>query len=161
MTVRRGERDDDPVELLPFGPADLALVRAVVRRHARAAGLTGDRPECLILAVHEIAAAAAAALGTGSAVLRCTTRAGRVVCEIHTSPEQPRPEQPRPGPSPATAPRDRDNTGPSHSRGLRIARALCDTVETIDAHGGSVVRVTMEQPPPTPPAPSTPDGARG
>ena len=151
MIVRRGDRDGGPVELLPFGPADLALVRAVVRRHARAAGLTGDRPDCLILAVHEIAAAAAT--GPGSAVLRCTTRAGRVVCEIHTSAAEPD-ARPDPAPSPA----DRDS-GPSPTRGLRVARLLCDAVETIEDDRGSVVRVTME--PTAPPRFEPPDGVRG
>jgi len=153
VTIRRGDRGDGPVELLPFGPADLALVRAVVRRHARAAGLTGDRPDCLILAVHEIAASAAG--GPGSAVLRCATRAGRVVCEIHTSPGNR-----DAGPNSPTQPGEHD-TGPSRARGLRVARVLCDAVETIEDGRGSVVRVTMEPTTPKHPTPPDTDDAHG
>lgn len=138
-----------PVEVLPFGASDLCLVRAVVRRHADAVGLGDDRPDCLVLAVHEIAACAVTS-DSRPALLRCVPRAGRVVCEIHAA-----------GDDGGGANGGRVDGGGADGgcrrrafprltdkqetpgRGLWIARALCDEVEVAECDEGVVVRMTM------------------
>ncbi|MGC0419723.1 ATP-binding protein [Embleya sp. AB8] len=127
-----------PVEVLPFGASDLCLVRAVVRRHADAVGLGGDRPDCLVLAVHEIAACAVGA-GSRPALLRCVPRAGRVVCEIHVAGDNPT------GCRRRAFPRLTDKHE-TPGRGLWLARALCDEVEVAECPEGVVVRMTMHLP---------------
>ncbi|MFI6584087.1 ATP-binding protein [Embleya sp. NPDC050493] len=124
-----------PVEVLPFGASDLCLVRAVVRRHADAVGLADDRPDCLVLAVHEIAACAVTS-GSKPALLRCVPRMGRVVCEIHASSDEHN------GCRRRAFPRLTDKHE-TPGRGLWIARALCDEVEVAECAEGVVVRMTM------------------
>lgn len=128
-------RAGGPVEVLPFGASDLCLVRAVVRRHADAVGLADDRPDCLVLAVHEIAACAVTN-GSKPALLRCVPRAGRVVCEIHASRDDQN------GCRRRSFPRLTDKHE-TPGRGLWIARALCDEVEVAECAEGVVVRITM------------------
>ncbi|WP_439677540.1 ATP-binding protein [Embleya sp. MST-111070] len=143
-----------PVEVLPFGASDLCLVRAVVRRHADAVGLGDDRPDCLVLAVHEIAACAVTS-DSRPALLRCVPRAGQVVCEIHAAGDD--------GGGANGGGVDGGRADGGHAdggcrrrafprltdkqetpgRGLWIARALCDEVEVAECAEGVVVRMTM------------------
>jgi len=130
------DHDDGPVEVLPFAATDLCVVRALVRRRVRVAGLIGDRVDHMVLAVHEVAACAVA-VDSKPAVLRIRQRRDAVVCEVHEAGGDPGPGRRRP--EPRLAP---DAVTPG--RGLWIARALCDDVDvTIAPDGGARVRMTM------------------
>ncbi|OPC80090.1 hypothetical protein B4N89_03215 [Embleya scabrispora] len=136
-----------PVEVLPFGASDLCLVRAVVRRHADAVGLDDDRPDCLVLAVHEIAACAVTP-DSRPALLRCVPRDGRVVCEIHAIGDEgggANAGRSDGGCRRRAFPRLTDKQE-TPGRGLWIARALCDEVEVAECAEGVVVRMTMHLP---------------
>ncbi|MYS79095.1 ATP-binding protein [Embleya scabrispora] len=139
-----------PVEVLPFGASDLCLVRTMVRRHADAVGLADDRPDCLVLAVHEIAACAVT-VGSKPALLRCVPRAGQVVCEIHASGEEHN------GCGRRAFPRLTDKHE-TPGRGLWIARALCDEVEVAECAQGVMVRMTMHLTASGHPVPAEPAG---
>jgi anti-sigma regulatory factor (Ser/Thr protein kinase) len=136
VTGSNHDREGGPVEVLPFGVGDLCVVRAVVRRHLAATGLTGDRADCLVLAVHEIAVCAVTA-ESKPAVLRCVTREGRVVCEVHAARED------RGGRGRRVFPRLTDKRE-TPGRGLWIARALCDELAVVEGDDGVVVRMTMD-----------------
>jgi anti-sigma regulatory factor (Ser/Thr protein kinase) len=66
---------------LAFDSGTLHTLRAGVRSHACQAGLSEDRAEDVVLAVHELAANAVCH-GTGTGRLRLWKRAGALYCQV-------------------------------------------------------------------------------
>jgi anti-sigma regulatory factor (Ser/Thr protein kinase) len=66
---------------LAFDSGTLDTLRAGVRSHAGQAGLSEDRAEDVVLAVHELAANAVRH-GTGTGRLRLWKRAGALYCQV-------------------------------------------------------------------------------
>lgn len=111
---------------------DLSQVRALVLRHALAAGLARARADDLVLAVSEVAAN----------TLRHTQSAGtvsiwhdetEVVCEVHDEGVITDPLAGRRRPAP-------DATG---GHGLWLVHQVCDLVELRSGPGGTTVRMHM------------------
>lgn len=111
---------------------DLSQVRALVLRHALAAGLTQARADDLVLAVSEVAAN----------TLRHTQSAGtvsiwhdetEVVCEVHDEGVITDPLAGRRRPAP-------DAMG---GHGLWLVHQVCDLVELRSGAGGTTVRMHM------------------
>lgn len=124
---------DDPSDAWLFDQSDLRLIRGRVRLRARLVGLSADRAEDLVLAVHEIAAAAFA-VDDRPTLLLVTETAGALVCEVtdFDSPVDPA------GPG---AGRRLTDPAMTRGRGWRIAAALCDRVAC--SADGTAVRITV------------------
>jgi anti-sigma regulatory factor (Ser/Thr protein kinase) len=112
--------------------SDLSQVRALVRQHAREAGLTEGRASDLVLAVSEVAAN----------TLRHTPSPGtlaiwhdehEVVCEIHDEGTITDPLVGTRKPPP----------GASGGHGLWLVRQICDLVELTSDGNGTTVRMHM------------------
>jgi serine/threonine-protein kinase RsbW len=78
-----GPGSESPIELLSvsFTVADLSSVRDELRRHAAAAGATGDDLDDFVLAVHELVTNAVRH-GGGSGLLRLRRHADTLSCEV-------------------------------------------------------------------------------
>lgn len=123
--------DGDGSETLSYDEAgDLGAVRAFVRDHALAAGMSEARTELLMLAVNELATNTVQHT-TGGGRVRMWTDAGQVVCDI-VDQGPPRTFQ-RPMP-PADAVR---------GRGLAIVERICDQVDTVSGPDGTTVRLRL------------------
>jgi anti-sigma regulatory factor (Ser/Thr protein kinase) len=121
-----------PAVTLPFGKADLAMVRHLVAQCARSAKLDTRRNEDFVLSVCEVATNSIQH-GGGKGLLDLWDEEGELVCTIRDSGriedplvgrERPRPDEP---------------TG----RGLWIANQLCDLVQIRSGEGGTEVRLRM------------------
>ncbi len=112
--------------------ADLARVRALVLRQARAAGLAEDRASDLVLAVSEVAANTLRHTRS-SGTLAIWHDADEVVCEISDEGvlADPLAGQRRPQPH------------ASGGHGLWIVRQVCDRVEIASDASGTTVRMHM------------------
>jgi anti-sigma regulatory factor (Ser/Thr protein kinase) len=121
-----------PAVTLPFGKADLAMVRHLVAQCARSAKLDTRRNEDLVLSVCEVATNSIQH-GGGKGTLDVWDEEGDLVCAIRdggriedplVGRERPRPDQPS-------------------GRGLWIANQLCDLVQIRSGAAGTEVRMRM------------------
>lgn len=121
-----------PAVTLPFGKADLAMVRHLVGQCARSARLETRRNEDLVLSVCEVATNSIQH-GGGEGKLDLWDEDGELVCAIRDSGRigdplvgrvRPRPDQPC-------------------GRGLWIANQLCDLVQIRSGTDGTEVRLRM------------------
>jgi anti-sigma regulatory factor (Ser/Thr protein kinase) len=112
---------------------DLASVRRLVARHARRAGLTGDRTVDLVLAVNEIAANTISHT-TGDGVLHVWHTPEEIVCQVRDQGEitDPLAGRVRHGP---------DDRG----HGLWLVNQVCDLVELRTGAAGTTVRMHMRR----------------
>jgi anti-sigma regulatory factor (Ser/Thr protein kinase) len=124
------------VEELRFGAGDLASVRNMVTRSARAAGLDAGRIAELITAVNEVATNSVRH-GGGAGRLRIWKENDAVVCEIRDSGRFSNPLA------------DRQRPLPIHSapRGLWLANQLSDLMQIRNFADGTVVRLHMRRKP--------------
>jgi anti-sigma regulatory factor (Ser/Thr protein kinase) len=121
----------DAAESLHYSSAgDLSAVRAFVRRHALAMGMSQARTEMLMLAVNELATNTLQHTAGGGRV-RVWADSGQIVCEVVD--EGPPRELRRPMP-PVDAVR---------GRGLAIVQRICDQVDTVSGPDGTTVRLRL------------------
>lgn len=117
---------------LSFGLSDLGALRAVVGRHAAAAGLPGERRADLVLAANEVATNTikhAQAVG----LMRVWHRPAQVICQL----EDPgRIADPLAG-------RHVPQISADGGLGLWMVNQLCDLVEARTTGAGNVIRLTM------------------
>jgi anti-sigma regulatory factor (Ser/Thr protein kinase) len=118
---------------MTFGPSDLAAVRALVSRHARAAGIEARGAE-LVTALNEVATNSIRH-GGGSGTLRVWQEDSTLLCEIRDSGRFDKP----------LADRERPSQSASAPRGLWLANQLCDLVQIRTLAGGTVVRLHMRR----------------
>ncbi len=109
---------------------DLGTVRAFVRDHALALGLSETRTELLMLAVNELATNTVQHT-TGGGRVRVWSDAGQVVCDV-VDQGPPRAFH-RPMPSPDAV----------RGRGLAIVERICDQVDTVTGPDGTTVRLRL------------------
>ena len=115
---------------LPFGPGQLAAVRADVRTRAASAGLSPDQSADLALSVHEIAVNSVEH-GGGGGDLRIWEAAGSLVFEVRDAGRIADPMVGRRLPA-------WDEDG---GRGLWLANQLCDLVQIRSGEAGTTVRI--------------------
>ena len=113
-----------------FGDRDYAAVRADVRAHAASAGLSLERTDDLVLAVHEVAVNAVEH-GRGNSELRIWEQDKALVCEVRGP---GRIADPMVGRRPPSSEQPR-------GRGLWMANQLCDLVQIRSGLDGTTVRV--------------------
>jgi anti-sigma regulatory factor (Ser/Thr protein kinase) len=121
-----------PAVTLPFGKADLAMVRHLVAQCARSAGLGTRRNEDLVLSVCEVATNSVQH-GGGGGMLDLWDEEGELVCAIR---DDGRIEDPLVG-------RERPRPDQASGRGLWIANQLCDLVQIRSGRNGTEVRLRM------------------
>lgn len=121
-----------PAVTLPFGKADLAMVRHLVAQCARSAKLATRRNEDFVLSVCEVATNSIQH-GGGEGTLDLWDEDGELVCAVRDGGRIDDPLVGRMRPSPAQ---------PS-GRGLWIANQLCDLVQIRSGDGGTEVRLRM------------------
>jgi anti-sigma regulatory factor (Ser/Thr protein kinase) len=121
-----------PAVALPFGKADLAMVRHLVAQCARSARLDTRRNEDLVLSVCEVATNSIQH-GGGRGRLDVWDEEGELVCAIR---DEGRIEDPLVG-------RERPRPDQPGGRGLWIANQLCDLVQIRSGAGGTEVRLRM------------------
>ena len=121
---------DAPASHRPFGPDQLAVVRADVRTRAASAGLTADQGADLALAVHEVAVNSVEH-GGGGGELRIWEDEGALVVEVRDSGRIADPMVGRRLPA-------WDGDG---GRGLWLANQLCDLVQIRSGSAGTTVRI--------------------
>ena len=124
------------VEEIKFNAGDLASVRNLVSRHARAAGLEPASELELMTAVNEVATNSVRH-GGGGGRLRMWQEDAAVVCEIRDSGRFSDPLADRQRPSPI-------HTAP---RGLWLANQLCDLVQIRNLAEGTAIRLHMRRKP--------------
>jgi anti-sigma regulatory factor (Ser/Thr protein kinase) len=126
--------DPPPVdaEVLDY-ETDLMPVRRLVERHARRAGLTGERTVDLVLAASEIAANTISHTTGGGVILIWHTDA-EIVCQVHDSGQitDPLAGRVRHGP---------DDRG----HGLWLVNQVCDLVELRSGEAGTTVRMHVRR----------------
>jgi anti-sigma regulatory factor (Ser/Thr protein kinase) len=112
---------------------DLVPVRRLVERHARRAGLTGERTVDLVLAANEVAANTIRHT-TGGGVIYVWHTGAEIVCEIHDSGHitDPLAGRVRHGP---------DDRG----HGLWLVNQVCDLMELRSGGTGTTVRMHMRR----------------
>ncbi|HEX6780472.1 MAG TPA: sensor histidine kinase [Solirubrobacterales bacterium] len=121
-----------PAVTLPFGRADLAMVRHLVAQCARSAGLDTRRNEDLVLSVCEVATNSIQH-GGGGGTIDLWDEEGELVCTVRDS---GRIEDPLVG-------RERPRPDQASGRGLWIANQLCDLVQIRSGGSGTEVRLRM------------------
>jgi anti-sigma regulatory factor (Ser/Thr protein kinase) len=119
------------VDAVPFGPADLAVLRGVVRRLCRQAGLAGDTVDDLVLAVHELAANSVGHAG-GEGTVLAWTEPGAFVLEVRDGGTI---ENPLVG-------RELALGCSEGGRGIWMANQLCDLVQVRSNRTGTAVRIS-------------------
>jgi anti-sigma regulatory factor (Ser/Thr protein kinase) len=122
---------------LLFTSEDLAEVRSLVMRHARAAGLAPSRAAELVTAVNEIATNSIRH-GAGGGGLRLWQEHSGLICEIADNGRFDNP----------LVDRRRPAAELSAPRGLWLANQLCDLVQIRSLAEGTVVRLHMYLRPP-------------
>jgi anti-sigma regulatory factor (Ser/Thr protein kinase) len=123
---------DGPVRACTFAAGDLADVRQIVSRCARAAGLGESRGDDLVLAVNEVASNSVRH-GGGHGTLRVWRDQDSLVCEVRDS---GRFDDPLAG-------RRRPDIAEIGGQGLWIANQVCDLVQLRSFPDGSAVRIHM------------------
>jgi serine/threonine-protein kinase RsbW len=121
---------DAPDTLFYSEAEDLGAVRAFVRDHATALGMSQARTELLMLAVNELATNTVQHT-TGGGRVRVWTDAGQIVCDI-VDQGPPRTFR-RPMPAPDAV----------RGRGLAIVERICDQVDTVSGPDGTTVRLRL------------------
>jgi anti-sigma regulatory factor (Ser/Thr protein kinase) len=123
-----------PVTELAFAIAQLADLRRLVAREARAAGLPSERIDELVIAATEIATNGVRH-GGGSGIARLWCDARILACEISSGGRLSDPLAGRVRPSQTAV----------DGRGLWIANQLCDLVQIRSGDAGTVVRLLMDR----------------
>ena len=114
---------------LTFDSGTLGTLRAGVRSHAGQAGLSEDRAEDVVLAVHELAANAVCH-GNGTGRLHLWKRDGALYCQVEDGdpPAAGDPAEPRPG------------------HGLWVVNQVCDLMEIRTSQAaGTIIRLHMRR----------------
>src|SRR4051794_26293157 len=124
------EHADAPDSLFYSEAGDLGAVRAFVRDHALALGLSETRTEMLMIAVNELATNTVQHT-TGGGRVQVWTDAGQLVCDV-VDQGPPRTFQ-RPMPAPDAV----------RGRGLAIVERICDQVDTVSDPDGTTVRLRL------------------
>jgi hypothetical protein len=122
VTRRQPSGGDQPPDAMLFGPLDLFHVRGLVKLRAQLAGLSDERTDGLVLAVHEIAAHAFT-LGEEPAWLVVNSGADHVLCEIRETDRDGAADER----APDRVPRLAEPVGGSAIR-WRVARLMADEV---------------------------------
>lgn len=116
---------------LSYGEAgDLGAVRAFVRAHALALGMSQTRTEMLMLAVNELATNTLQHTSGGGRI-RMWADAGQVVCDIVDQG------------APRTFPRPMPPADAVRGRGLAIVERICDQVDMVSGPDGTTVRLRL------------------
>jgi anti-sigma regulatory factor (Ser/Thr protein kinase) len=115
-----------------FSEQDLPRVRGCLRSFADGAGLSQERQDDLVLAVHELATNSVRHAG-GNGALRLWRDGGSVVCEVA---DRGRIDAPMVG-------RFRPAAGQIGGYGVWLANQLCELVQVRSFDSGNVVRVHM------------------
>lgn len=113
----------------------LAAIRRLVRRHATAAGLSGDRVEDLMLAANELTANTLEHTRAGGRIT-LWTEPEHVVCQVDDQGHLTDPLAGRIPPAP----------GAEGGRGLVLTNQLCDLVRIHTADEGTTIRLHMRRP---------------
>ena len=116
--------------LLAFGPADLATVRAVVRRACEAARLLPSATDDVVLAAHELAANSVRHAG-GEGSLLVWDELGALAVEVR---DHGHIDDPLVGRNPL-------DLVAEHGRGIWLANQLCDLVQVRSGPFGTQVRL--------------------
>jgi anti-sigma regulatory factor (Ser/Thr protein kinase) len=120
----------DRADVVPFGRADLAGLRAVVARLAGQAGVGGGASDDLVLACHELATNSVVH-GGGGGVFRSWSEPGAFVLEVSDAGVISDP----------LVGRDLLHELAENGRGIWIANQLCDLVQVRSGNDGTVVRL--------------------
>jgi anti-sigma regulatory factor (Ser/Thr protein kinase) len=117
---------------MEFGPESLPPVRRFVRERLRAAAVTGDRADDLLLAVNEVVTNSLI-YGGGFGTLRTWTEGGpgTIICEVS---DQGRIADPLVG-------RHSPRPGAEGGRGLWLVHQFCDLVEVRSDESGTTIRM--------------------
>ena len=126
--------DGTPAELSVTAPEQLAVLRAVVRRHALDSGLDQERTNDVVLGVDELASNSLTH-GGGRARVRIWNRHGTLICEVSDRGHVADPLVGRIPPSLASV----------GGRGLWIVNQVCDLVELRSSAAGTTVRVRVSR----------------
>jgi anti-sigma regulatory factor (Ser/Thr protein kinase) len=109
---------------------DLGAVRAFVRDHALALGLSATRTEMLMIAVNELATNTVQHT-TGGGRVTVWSDAGQLVCDVVDQGPPRTFERPMPAPDAV------------RGRGLAIVERICDQVDTVAGPDGTTVRLRL------------------
>ena len=115
-----------------FQSLTISAVRRLVSQRAAAAGMDSRKRHDLVLAVCEVATNSVRH-ADGRGVLRVWQDGQVLVCEVA---DRGRPDRPLVGRAPPTP-------GQKGGYGLWIAERLCDLVEMLPTHAGTVIRLHM------------------
>jgi anti-sigma regulatory factor (Ser/Thr protein kinase) len=126
-------RHDGKEETIPFDEGSLALLRRKVWQWATRQGLSAERTEALVLAIHELAANSVRH-GPGAGVVHLWKGDGRLCCEVTDRGVFKDPSLLARPPDPAA----------TSGRGLWIVHELCDDVDITTGPLGTVARIQME-----------------
>jgi anti-sigma regulatory factor (Ser/Thr protein kinase) len=131
MTLR--DRDGQPVLILPFSSANLAVLRIRVQDQARRAGMPEDRAREIVLAIHELAANAVRH-GLGTGLLRIWRLPRALHCQVDDG-EPPLGDKVPGPPLPAE---------PMH--GLWVVRQVADRMQILSGPRGTRAAATFDLP---------------
>jgi anti-sigma regulatory factor (Ser/Thr protein kinase) len=120
----------DDAAVLSYQRGDLPQVRRFTRDQASQAGLAGQGPDDLVIAVHELTANTIAH-AHGHGTLRIWTEQGRLVCEVADTGHISDP----------LAGRRLRSTADEGGDGLRVVHQACDFVEVRSGSFGTNIRV--------------------
>jgi len=127
------DRDGQPVLILPFSSANLAVLRSRVQDQARRAGVPEDRAREIVLAIHELAANAVRH-GLGTGLLRIWRLPWALHCQVDDG-EPPSGDKVPGPPLPAE---------PMH--GLWVVRRVADRMQILSGPRGTRAAATFNLP---------------
>ena len=127
--VRLAKPEGDLWEI-PFAAEDLAELRALVYGWATREAMDAEPTEEIVLSVHELATNSVRH-GGGVGMLRLWRTNEELVCEVQDAGRMPD----------AGAGSEQPGMAPAESRGLWIARQLCDRVQIRSDESGTQVRL--------------------
>jgi anti-sigma regulatory factor (Ser/Thr protein kinase) len=139
-----------PVLDLAFDSGTLNALRAGVKAHACAAGLSEDRAEDVVLAVHELAANAVSH-GAGAGRLRIWKLTGSLRCQVEDG-EPLAPEHPDHADHEAAAAADASGPAPGHQlpsrpgHGLWLVRQIADRMRILSGARGTRATIAFDLP---------------
>jgi anti-sigma regulatory factor (Ser/Thr protein kinase) len=128
--ARRLSKPEGDLWEIPFAGEDLSELRALVSGWATREAMGAEQTDELVLSVHELATNSVRH-GGGVGMLRLWRTSEELVCEVEDAGQMPDRSigEAQPG------------TQPAESRGLWIARQLCDRVQIRSDWGGTQVRL--------------------